>query len=84
MKNKKLNMDNLIGMISKSLGLKKDQINEKSSANNIEKWDSLGQLNILSSLDEFYDGKIADLPDIAKAISVELIYSELKKNSLIA
>jgi len=84
MKNKKLNMDTLIGMISKSLDLKKDQINEESSSSNIEKWDSLGQLNILSKLDEFYDGKIADLTNIAKATSVKLIYSELKKNLLIA
>ena len=84
MKNKKLNMDTLIGMISKSLDLKKDQINEESSSSNIEKWDSLGQLNILSKLDEFYDGKIADLTNIAKATSVKLIYFELKKNLLIA
>ena len=77
-------MDTLIGMISKSLDLKKDQINEESSSSNIEKWDSLGQLNILSKLDEFYDGKIADLTNIAKATSVKLIYSELKKNLLIA
>ena len=83
MENKQLNIDSLIGIISKSLKLKKDQINKESSSSSIEEWDSLGQLNILSSLDEFYDGKIADLPDIAKASSVKLIYSELKKNLLI-
>ena len=70
-------------IIEKALNLKKSQVNEDSSSSNIEKWDSLGQLGILSKLDEFYDGKIADLPNFSKANSVKLIFSELKKNSLI-
>ena len=83
MKNKKLNLNSLMRIIGKALNLNKNQVNEESSSSNIEKWDSLGQLSILSKLDDFYDGKIADLPNISKANSVKLIFSELKKNSLI-
>ena len=83
MKNKRLNLNSLMRIIEKALNLNKNQVNEESSSSNIEKWDSLGQLSILSKLDDFYDGKIADLPNISKANSVKLIFSELKKNSLI-
>ena len=83
MKNKKLNLNSLMRIIEKALNLNKNQVNEESSSSNIRKWDSLGQLTILSALDDFYDGKIADLHNISKANSVKLIFSELKKNSLI-
>mgnify|MGYP001489180357 CR=1 FL=1 len=69
--------------IAEALELNKDLINIKSSQENIEKWDSLGQLSILSLMDEKTNGKIADIPELASAYSVQEIINILKENLLV-
>ena len=69
--------------IETALELAKNSINHNSSNENTEKWDSLGQLTILSALDELFDGAIADIPEIANSYSVSSILDVLRKNKLI-
>ena len=73
----------IIEIVESALALGKGEIDINSSSDNIEKWDSLGQLSILSSMDELFDGKIADIPDIANANSIKSIVSLLKENKLL-
>ena len=73
----------IIEVVESALALGKGEIDINSSSDNIEKWDSLGQLSILSTMDELFNGKIAEIPDIASANSVKLIVSLLKENNLL-
>lgn len=74
-----LNEKQLISVISKSI---KTKINIKSNTLNTEKWDSIGHLQILSSLDKVTKGAISKINRIADANSVKEIISILKKNKL--
>ena len=72
----------LIKLIKKSLKTKqKIVINSKS--NNIEEWDSVGHLILLSNLDKQLKGATSNIADIATADSVKKIINILKKNKLI-
>ena len=53
-----------------------------SSSENIEEWDSLGSLSILTSLDELTDGKTSEIDDISKASSCKELIELLKVNNL--
>ena len=59
------------------------KINENSSSKNVEEWDSLGHLSILSAIDNALDGKASDLTDLANADSVGKIIKILESNKLI-
>ena len=78
-----IDQNKIIGVVESALALGKGTIDINSSSDNIEKWDSLGQLSILSTMDELFNGKIANIPDIASANSVKLIVSLLKENNLL-
>lgn len=68
-------------LIKKSLKTNKE-INVKSNSQNIEEWDSLGQLSILSSLDKATKGKTSKISSLAEAYSVKKILSILNKNKI--
>ena len=72
----------LILLIKKSLKTKQ-KIDINSNSKNIEEWDSVGQLILLSNLDKKLKGATSNLSTIAKANSVKKIASILKKNKLI-
>ena len=78
-----VDQNSLIRVIESALELKEDAIDITSSSENTENWDSLGQLSILSALDELYRGKIAEIPEIASANSVKLLVDILKENNLL-
>ena len=61
----------------------KSLINMKSSSKNLEEWDSLGQLAILTTLDKKLKGKTSKLSQLAEADTVNKIYKNLKKAKLI-
>ena len=54
-----------------------------SASKNIDEWDSLGQLSILTELDKLFDGKVAEINEMAEADSVESIIYLLKNKGLI-
>lgn len=61
----------------------KVNIDMKSSSRNIEEWDSLGQLSILTTLDKKFKNKASKLNKLAEAETVKEIYSILKKAKLV-
>lgn len=75
--------DNIFKIIEEALELSKGSINIDSSQANVENWDSLGQLSILSALDEQSGGKVADIPELAGALSSKEIIDILKDNLLV-
>ena len=52
-------MSSLKKIISKALNVSENKITEKSSSSNLEEWDSLGHLSIMSSIDKILKGKIS-------------------------
>tara|TARA_B110001454_G_scaffold101059_1_gene95454 strand:- start:685 stop:927 length:243 start_codon:yes stop_codon:yes gene_type:complete len=78
----KITLDELLKIIAKSLNVKVSKINIKTKDLDLEAWDSLGQLAILSSLDKKFKGKIK-LDVIASATSINTIVNFLKKKKLL-
>tara|TARA_B100001059_G_C17395512_1_gene361165 strand:+ start:200 stop:436 length:237 start_codon:yes stop_codon:yes gene_type:complete len=59
------------------------KIDLKSASRNIEEWDSLGQLSILTTLDKRFKNKATKLTKLATAETVKDIVSILKKAKLV-
>ncbi|OGT44934.1 MAG: hypothetical protein A3E82_00680 [Gammaproteobacteria bacterium RIFCSPHIGHO2_12_FULL_38_11] len=72
----------VLTVIQKALDLDGQLVTIESSVWNINEWDSLGHLGILTALDKFFDGKVAAIKEMAKADSVRKILHILKNNSL--
>jgi len=72
----------LFKLIKTSLKTSK-KIDLKSASRNIEEWDSLGQLSILTTLDKRFKNKASKLTKLATAETVKDIVSILKKAKLI-
>jgi acyl carrier protein len=60
----------LLKIISKALGQK---VTENSNVKNTKKWDSLGHLQILASLDKHTKGKSSKINKLDRASSVKEI-----------
>jgi hypothetical protein len=75
-----LNQKKIIAIISKSV---QEKVDLKSSSKNIEGWDSLAQLNILSSLDKLTKGKSSKIEQLTEVDSVKGIIQILSKKNLI-
>tara|TARA_B110000971_G_scaffold150550_1_gene153752 strand:- start:214 stop:441 length:228 start_codon:yes stop_codon:yes gene_type:complete len=73
----KKNTDALIEIISKSLNIKKNKINDKTNLQNLEEWDSLGVLSVMTALDKKYKGLIK-ISSFDKVITVADIKKLLK------
>ncbi len=73
----------VLAVIQEALGLDAKSITLESSVLNVNEWDSLGHLGILTALDKFFVGRVATIKDMAKANSVSKILQILKNNSLI-
>lgn len=59
------------------------KIDIKSNSRNVEEWDSLGQLAILTTIDKKFKNKASKLTKLATAETVKDIVSVLKKAKLI-
>ena len=77
-----MNKEDLIKLIKKSL-MFKGKIDEKSTKNNVEPWDSLGHLSIITALDKVSKGKTSKIKALADADSVKKIFEILKKNKVL-
>ena len=69
----KIIKNELLNLIVKALELPDGSIDDNSSGDNIEAWDSLGHLSILVLLDKRVDGKASKISDLAVATSVKRI-----------
>ena len=77
-----LNEKDIMQCVAKGLQISLKKINLNSSYKNINKWDSLGHLNILTELDNSLNGKALKLAGLAKAYSVKEIIKILKTHKL--
>ena len=73
----------ILNFIGEALEIGKKKISINSSAKNIENWDSLGQLNILQSLDQKLNGKVFSMKELVKAKSVKQILNILKSHNFV-
>jgi len=77
------NQSEVIAIIETALSLEAGELKANSISEDIDNWDSLGQLSILVSLDKHFNGQIKDLPQMGTVDSVEKILNILKENSII-
>mgnify|MGYP001299163686 FL=1 len=80
MKNKENNKKIFI-ILSKILEVNLRKINIKSNSKNLEEWDSLGSLNIMSFLEKKFKNKIKKF-NVEDTSSVKNIIKLLKKNKI--
>ena len=79
----KISQSDVIAVIEKALEMKPGLLGESTRAEEVAKWDSLGLLSILVALDKLFEGKIANITEMAKADSMPKILNILRQHSLI-
>lgn len=75
-----MNKDRIIQVMSAVFELPQDAINENSSTDNLENWDSLRHLNLILALEEEFGVSIPD-EDVGNLVNFKLI--ELTINELL-
>lgn len=78
-----MNEGNILKTIQKALDAPDGSITIESSSINTESWDSLGQLSILVALDKIFNGRIAEIEEMADADSSSKIIGILRRHALI-
>ena len=78
-----LDINELFTLIAESLDVEIDIINETSSSESIDEWDSLGHLSILSELDEVTNGKASEVEELAAALKIEDLIKILSNAGLL-
>ena len=79
----KISQSDVIVIIEKALEIKAGSLNKNTRAEEVDNWDSLGQLSILVALDKLYEGKIAKITEMAEADSVSKILGILMQHEFI-
>ena len=74
----KIKIEELLNIISLSLDVPLKKISIKTKSDDIQEWDSLGQLEIAASLDDKFEGKL-NLEKLSSKKSVKEIIAFLKK-----
>ena len=77
-----INKNQLIEIIAKALNVPKEKINEQSSTENLEEWDSLGHLSILTSIDNYTSGKASKIETLSGCTSLKDLHETLVKNNI--
>ena len=80
---KKPSKADILKIISKILKMSPQKIEKIDDYTKMESWDSLAQLDIISTIDKKLNGRIGKIKNIAEIKSVKKIISLLKKKSLI-
>ena len=78
-----VDINELFTLIAESLDVEIDIINETSSSESIDEWDSLGHLSILSALDEVTNGKASEVEELAAALKIEDLIKILSNAGLL-
>ena len=74
-----MNQKKFISLISKSLNVKENKVTLDLNFEDIEEWDSIGHLSILSSLDKVTKGKSTKIKGLSNQKSLKKIWEILKK-----
>ena len=77
-----MNQKKFLTLMAKSLGVNIKKISINLKINEIEEWDSIGHLNILSSLDKATGGKTSTIKELGTQTSLKKIWEILKKKKL--
>ena len=77
-----LNEKKLKILISKILKIKKEKVTSESGMNNLEQWDSLAQLSLLTEIDNLTKGKASKIKGLSTATTVKKILKFLQINKL--
>lgn len=80
---KKVTEEKVLEAITQVLKLKNGELQKTSALGDFDSWDSLGHLDILSTLDQLFDGQLGSVNEMASADSVDKIIDALRANSLI-
>lgn len=80
---KKVTEDKVLEAITQVLKLENGELQKTSALGDFDSWDSLGHLDILSTLDQLFDGQLGSVDEMASADSVDKIIDALRANSLI-
>ena len=75
-----INFSELLSGIADALEVDKSLITEDSTSKDLEEWDSLGHISIMSFLDKQFNEITERVPDFASATSVREIDKLLKDN----
>tara|TARA_B100000989_G_C19532664_1_gene470990 strand:+ start:3377 stop:3619 length:243 start_codon:yes stop_codon:yes gene_type:complete len=73
----------VISCIAKALKVPASKVKINSKDEDFERWDSLGHLEILLTLDKALKGKAVKIEDLSDAYNVRKIFTVLKKNKLL-
>lgn len=79
----KIFQSDVIAVVEISLEMKPGLLSEHTRAEEVDMWDSVGQLSILVALDKLFEGKIANINEMAEADSMTKILNILKQHSLL-
>lgn len=74
--------NDLIEIVANSLSVPRENININTNSQNLEEWDSLGHLTILTAIDKATDGKASEIETLASSTSLSEILEILKKNNI--
>lgn len=80
---KKVTEDEVLEAITQVLELKDGELQKTSALGDFDSWDSLGHLDIFSTLDQLFNGQLGSVNEMASADSVDKIIDALRANSLI-
>ena len=80
---RKVTEDQVLEAITQVLELKNGELQKTSALGDFDSWDSLGHLDILSTLDRLFNGQLGSVNEMASADSVDKIIDALRANSLI-
>ena len=79
----KISAANVIASIEQALNIGAGSVQDLTSADQIDAWDSLGHLSILVTLDKLFDGQLTRIGEMADANSVPKIISVLENHALL-
>ena len=68
----------LIDIVAKALEISADKISLESNSSNIDEWDSLGHIQVMMEIQNYFGKDYVENPNLAAATSVSEIYDILK------
>ena len=78
-----MTVDDLKKLIADALEVAPADVDDESSTETLEVWDSLGHINVLVALDAALDGKVAGIEGMKQAYSVPKLVALLREQALL-
>jgi acyl carrier protein len=78
-----MTVDDLKKLIADALEVDPAEVDDESSTETLEVWDSLGHINVLVALDAELDGKVAAIEGMKQAYSVPKLVALLREQKLL-